>query len=620
MDPDKDPIMQARQATPESTEVAAESTAIDIIFSCHLCNKTFNEIYAGHEDETVQGLSDGINPINRRVTRVFLTDCGHVICNIHLENGAPPFHPAGKRPRVDCPLCPVSHQAVLHGIRGFDPSEYDSKISSFYFMFPPPALSEHEMYRIAADAFKFQYKCLARFAEVIHKAVNETRQELAQTQQELSQGQQSLAMVEGNNRQLEIQNQQTHALAAQLSHMQGHQQRLPQIEQYLNMIPKLVQQNKLMRERLGQLGFMPPLEPLAYFDQPEHLEQLTSDIRASSNGIDQALMLTRSAGTHMTDLSDATLVDTPVHMSPEGRPKKRKGVFSSLGSRSERERILDSRDEMPPPPKPPSRFGSVKKAFNSLRKRDPNERATSALGFSTNQGTGQNTQVHDQGSWKQFGNQSANTFTGQGFKRSETPRMTGALPVESVGKSPKRFSIGRNVSGSKGQFTFRSPIQFTRSETNALPNEPSYMRIMDGLDQDERMDLGLNDPRQNDLTSNHYTHQNTVVNQSSASRDDGTGKKRFSLGHPFLHQSPQDPKDIARAHPHPLRSNPVTQADIDMLNEVSANPVTPTPHRIKKSTLPEDEDSVDAAFERLSVAETDGATEAVPAKVRFQLD
>ena len=61
-------------------------TPLDIIFSCHVCSATFSEIYDGHH-ETVQGLSDGVNPKDRIVTKLFLTQCCHVICSKHLENG-----------------------------------------------------------------------------------------------------------------------------------------------------------------------------------------------------------------------------------------------------------------------------------------------------------------------------------------------------------------------------------------------------------------------------------------------------------------------------------------------------------------------------------------------------
>jgi hypothetical protein len=373
-----------------------------------------------------------------------------------------------------------------------------------------------------------------------------------------------------------------------------------------------------MSERLNRLGFGALLEDLSNYDRPEQLQGLANDIKSSANGINNSLMHTLSDRTHPSIGSAATLVDTQPHLSPEGRPKKRMRVFSSLGLRPEQERNLDSRDQMPPPSKPFSRFGSMKKAFNSFRKKDFEGRATSALSFNTGEVV-QDAQIHDQGTGNQLGSGYDRPFTRQGIQRSETPRMSGALPTGSVKKSPNRYSVG-SITSSKGQFTFRSPIEFTRSSPNNLPNKPSYMHIMDGLGQSNGMDLGLKDPRQNNARPNHPGHQMSGhqmnghqmsghqmnghqmnghqmnghqmngAHQSSIPRENG------NFGHPFLHQSPKDPKEIARGHPQPLRSNPVTQADIEMLNQVSTNPVTPTPRRLQKAAAPEDEDSVVSPF------------------------
>jgi hypothetical protein len=61
-------------------------TPLDVIFSCCICNATFSEVYKG-PCETVQMLSDGINPKERVVSRLFLASCCHVFCGKHLEGG-----------------------------------------------------------------------------------------------------------------------------------------------------------------------------------------------------------------------------------------------------------------------------------------------------------------------------------------------------------------------------------------------------------------------------------------------------------------------------------------------------------------------------------------------------
>lgn len=77
----------AKMMTFSKAQPAAEGiTPLDVIFSCCVCNATFSEVYQG-PGETVQGLSDGINPKNRLVTRLYLAACCHVFCSKHLEGG-----------------------------------------------------------------------------------------------------------------------------------------------------------------------------------------------------------------------------------------------------------------------------------------------------------------------------------------------------------------------------------------------------------------------------------------------------------------------------------------------------------------------------------------------------
>ena len=59
---------------------------LDFIYACSVCGASFADIYEGH-NETVGGLSDGINPKERLVTRLFLANCCHVFCSSHLEGG-----------------------------------------------------------------------------------------------------------------------------------------------------------------------------------------------------------------------------------------------------------------------------------------------------------------------------------------------------------------------------------------------------------------------------------------------------------------------------------------------------------------------------------------------------
>lgn len=69
------------KAQPDSQSI----TPLDCIFSCSVCGDTFKDIY--RQQDTVHGLSDGINPNDRIVTRLYVASCCHVICIKHLEDG-----------------------------------------------------------------------------------------------------------------------------------------------------------------------------------------------------------------------------------------------------------------------------------------------------------------------------------------------------------------------------------------------------------------------------------------------------------------------------------------------------------------------------------------------------
>lgn len=161
---------------------------LDCIFSCSVCANTFSEVYDGR-DETVQGLSDGINPKERLVTRLYVSSCGHVICTKHMEGGGkfartqrkpqpehatdslaplgPPFHPAGTRPRAPCPVCAKEkgedHPRELYSVRGFKEGQYDPAISKHWFSTPPMKLDgaskEMEAFRVCSTSPNPSARC-----------------------------------------------------------------------------------------------------------------------------------------------------------------------------------------------------------------------------------------------------------------------------------------------------------------------------------------------------------------------------------------------------------------------------------------------------------------------------
>lgn len=63
-----------------------ECSLLNFIYACSICGATFADTYEGH-NETVQGFSDGINPKDRLVTKLYLSGCCHVFCGDHIEGG-----------------------------------------------------------------------------------------------------------------------------------------------------------------------------------------------------------------------------------------------------------------------------------------------------------------------------------------------------------------------------------------------------------------------------------------------------------------------------------------------------------------------------------------------------
>jgi hypothetical protein len=78
--------MAAIESESSATSQPPDSDLCNFIFACSICCATFADTYEGH-NETVQGLSDGINPKDRLVTKLFVSSCCHVFCAEHIEGG-----------------------------------------------------------------------------------------------------------------------------------------------------------------------------------------------------------------------------------------------------------------------------------------------------------------------------------------------------------------------------------------------------------------------------------------------------------------------------------------------------------------------------------------------------
>lgn len=157
-------------------------------------------------------------------------------------------------------------------------------------------------------------------------------------------------------------------------------------------------------------------------------------------------------------------------------------------------------------------------------------------------------QMYDNGYWRDTG---ADRRPGHDDFRSETPYMSGALPVEqSFHVSDPRESQLLPSMGfydNRSDFTFRasSPVKLDKQGNSDrpvhLPTERSYIRLMDGLSSDSGVELGLKDPRKQPNTIDRGNGENRQVLHGFLNEDNLQGvdyEKRWDLGHPFMHQSP----------------------------------------------------------------------------------
>ncbi|KAF2788106.1 hypothetical protein K505DRAFT_411065 [Melanomma pulvis-pyrius CBS 109.77] len=569
---------------------AEDVTPLDIIFSCHVCSATFSEVYAGQHD-TVQGLSDGINPKDRIVTRLFVTQCCHVVCSKHLENGAPAFHPEGMRPSAPCPVCVAekgeNRPRDLYSIRGFRKGEYDDALSPCWFVTPPMKLDANGA---EAEALKFQYLNLIRYSRQITIDHAQVKEELAKTQDRLR-STQTLGEEEHNKvLVLEQENQRLRTAEAELQKFKG---RMPAIEHYLKLVPKMAEQNGQMRQQLTTLGFQVSSEPMAYDNDPypfDANDDVIMDYSDQPTGSPNQAMSSRTAGRSATTGGSGGAVAPP---DLQARPLKRQRIDSPLPESNIHAPPPRSRDMMPPPKKSMSRMKSMKKLLPTIRKKLSTGRASQAL--KDDRISEGDVEMYEHGHWDdqpvEYSNGNGLSYGQPPIRHSiqeEIPYMTGALPVVNQPRltdSPiPQLRPRVEAQGEQTGFIRRvpSPVKQAANNPRALPTEPSYIRLMDGLSRDTEMELGLQDPRHSASSDNQPRYQNrqTYDTHQTPNRHHATeGSKRWSFGHAFLHQSPNGASSPAYQHPDPLRSNPTGNGMSQPRNEPVMTPITPAPQR-----------------------------------------
>lgn len=73
--------MASSSRKPADSDVPIE----EIVFSCTICQATVSEVYATIESN--RGFHSGSGDEDGIVTKMWITECSHITCAKHLENG-----------------------------------------------------------------------------------------------------------------------------------------------------------------------------------------------------------------------------------------------------------------------------------------------------------------------------------------------------------------------------------------------------------------------------------------------------------------------------------------------------------------------------------------------------
>ncbi|KAI9827059.1 MAG: hypothetical protein M1819_007051 [Sarea resinae] len=342
----------------------------DLIFSCHVCQDSLHEIYK--ELDHNEGLRDGPDSSQGRVIKLWLTECAHLTCGKHLENGGAPFHPAGQQPRAPCPVCLADkgdrETKLLYGIRGVNEGSYDKNIPRSYFEVPPVHLEStgHE-----SMALRFQYLGLYRYGSKVNEKLQRQTRELHELRKQLDEEEMRTAEKAQEIRMLEESAFQLEKAAQKLKNWE---KREPAIKHYLSILQPLARENSTLRQQLRYLGHAVPNTQYAMklgnerdlLDPPKkapHLVGAGIEIGATeSSGAEETYFTQEQWEPRRAKRSDAGIKSVAddarspgIKRKYEGSDKERRiGINSSVHPRQRFERD-SSKEMMPPPPLPIAR-------------------------------------------------------------------------------------------------------------------------------------------------------------------------------------------------------------------------------------------------------------------------
>jgi hypothetical protein len=343
-----------------------------------------------------------------------------------------------------------------------------------------------------------------------------------------------------------------------------------------------------MRSRLASLGFAMALEPvpnLKGFD----LDALNDDGGMNGNYHDTpGASMRKTSSSHTAGRSAHTSGNAKTAPSSPfmHRPLKRQRIDSPLPKNMQVE-LPTSRDAMPPPKKPLSRIRSVRKIFPTLRNKFSSGRSTQASDY--NNRSGDDLQMYEYGQWEDERGSTAREDSHDG-----TPYMSGALPVEppSQGSNPCASQLlssgGIDNNGPDFKFRTTSPVKISKSssrQSSQLPTEPSYIRLMDGLSQDNGIELGLKDPRGQNLNTYQALEEYRQVipyGQDARSYREVNLKEHRPREQAPQYRSTRGPSLPAGSHCESAQTIRTNRYYDRTSQESTHHPVTPAPRRYQQ--------------------------------------
>ncbi|KAL8835352.1 MAG: hypothetical protein Q9170_003341 [Blastenia crenularia] len=131
---------------------ALQPSIADFVLNCSICQETISAIYANLDSN--DGLCTGTDHTDGSITKLWLTECAHIVCSKHLKGGD-------------------ESVKMLYRIQGVVKGAFDENIPAEYLQVPAPQLGDP-----GNEAVRFQFVSLLRFASRVHERLLVTEKDL----------------------------------------------------------------------------------------------------------------------------------------------------------------------------------------------------------------------------------------------------------------------------------------------------------------------------------------------------------------------------------------------------------------------------------------------------------